>query len=194
MTLTGDGLAGVIQSLTLNAAAAASIPLVVSRAAARRLRAACAAASRPSSESSDHVLVDLVQRALGRARRHAARGAPTSTATSRHRSTSTARCARTSRATTSPPRTSPASARGCPCSRSSAAPTRRTRSATSPGSLRRCRRARVVVVPGQGHGVGQYGCLPDLVARFVERGEAPRRSTSAAREGSRRRRSSCARR
>jgi pimeloyl-ACP methyl ester carboxylesterase len=32
--------------------------------------------------------------------------------------------------------------------------------------------ARVVVAPGQGHGVGQIGCLPDLVARFVARGSA----------------------
>jgi pimeloyl-ACP methyl ester carboxylesterase len=32
--------------------------------------------------------------------------------------------------------------------------------------------ARIVVAPGQGHGVGQYGCLPDLVARFVARGSA----------------------
>jgi pimeloyl-ACP methyl ester carboxylesterase len=33
-------------------------------------------------------------------------------------------------------------------------------------------RARVVVLPEHGHGVGQYGCLPSLVARFVDRGSA----------------------
>jgi pimeloyl-ACP methyl ester carboxylesterase len=30
--------------------------------------------------------------------------------------------------------------------------------------------SRVVIAPGQGHGVGAYGCLGDLVSRFVERG------------------------
>ena len=33
-------------------------------------------------------------------------------------------------------------------------------------------KSRVVVVPGHGHGVGQYGCLPELVSRFVDRGGA----------------------
>ena len=29
-----------------------------------------------------------------------------------------------------------------------------------------------LVERGQGHAVGQYGCVPSLVARFVERGTA----------------------
>ena len=33
-------------------------------------------------------------------------------------------------------------------------------------------KARVVVVPEHGHGVGQYGCLPRLVALFVDRASA----------------------
>ena len=33
-------------------------------------------------------------------------------------------------------------------------------------------RARVVIVPEHGHGVGQYGCLPNLVALFVDRASA----------------------
>ena len=33
-------------------------------------------------------------------------------------------------------------------------------------------KARVVVLPEHGHGVGQYGCLPSLVSLFVDRGSA----------------------
>ena len=33
-------------------------------------------------------------------------------------------------------------------------------------------KARVVVLPEHGHGVGQYGCLPNLVKLFVDRGSA----------------------
>jgi pimeloyl-ACP methyl ester carboxylesterase len=32
--------------------------------------------------------------------------------------------------------------------------------------------SRIVIEPGQGHAVGQYGCVPSLVTRFVERGTA----------------------
>ena len=69
LTLTGDDLAGVIQSMTRSAASAASIPLAVSRAA--RGDYATLARQIPSSGSDDSadVLVDLVQRALGRPRR-----------------------------------------------------------------------------------------------------------------------------
>jgi pimeloyl-ACP methyl ester carboxylesterase len=42
--------------------------------------------------------------------------------------------------------------------------------------------SRVVVARGQGHAVGQYGCLPRLVARFVERGSAASLDTRCARE------------
>ncbi len=42
--------------------------------------------------------------------------------------------------------------------------------------------ARIVVAPGMGHGVGQYGCLPDLVARLVAVGSAKKLDTSCARK------------
>jgi pimeloyl-ACP methyl ester carboxylesterase len=41
--------------------------------------------------------------------------------------------------------------------------------------------SRMVVEPGQGHAVGQYGCVPLLVTRFVERGSASGLDTSCAR-------------
>jgi len=37
-----------------------------------------------------------------------------------------------------------------------------------------------VIVPGQGHGVGQYGCLGELVGRFVDRGTAKGLDTGCA--------------
>ena len=42
--------------------------------------------------------------------------------------------------------------------------------------------ARIVVAPGMGHGVGQYGCLPHLVARLVALGSAKKLDTSCARK------------
>jgi len=34
--------------------------------------------------------------------------------------------------------------------------------------------SRAIVVPGLGHAIGQYGCLPNLVAQFIERASAKR--------------------
>ena len=45
---------------------------------------------------------------------------------------------------------------------------------------------RIVVVPGQGHTVGHLGCMPSVIAAFVEAGKADGLDTSCiAREGSR---------
>jgi pimeloyl-ACP methyl ester carboxylesterase len=41
--------------------------------------------------------------------------------------------------------------------------------------------SRVVVVPGQGHTVGHLGCMPALIARFLERGSAAGLDVSCAR-------------
>ena len=43
-------------------------------------------------------------------------------------------------------------------------------------------KARIVVAPGMGHGVGQYGCLPHLVARLVALGSAKKLDVSCARK------------
>ena len=84
---------------------------------------------------------------------------------------SSRRRVRTCRITPSRHRTSRASARRCRCSRSSAAPTRRIRPEHRRAGTA-MPKARVVVLPEHGHGVGQYGCLPSLVALFVDRGSA----------------------
>ena len=69
-----------------------------------------------------------------------------------------------------------------PSSRSSAAPTLRTRSANLRGLRQAMPKSRIVVVPNQGHAIGQYGCLPELIARFIERGSAASLDVSCARK------------
>ena len=49
------------------------------------------------------------------------------------------------------------------------------------GLRRGMKNARIVVVPGMGHTVGQYGCLGALVSQFVERGGAKALDTSCVR-------------
>jgi len=41
--------------------------------------------------------------------------------------------------------------------------------------------SRTIVVPNQGHWVARYGCLADLVGRFVERGTAAKLDPSCVR-------------
>ena len=50
------------------------------------------------------------------------------------------------------------------------------------GLRRGMKNARIVVVPGMGHTVGQYGCLGAVVARFVDRGGAKGIDTACAGE------------
>jgi pimeloyl-ACP methyl ester carboxylesterase len=53
------------------------------------------------------------------------------------------------------------------------------------GNLPRLRRSfpnsRVITAPAQGHAVGQYGCIGELVGRFVDRGTAKGLDTSCLR-------------
>src|SRR5262249_3586634 len=67
-SITGDRLAGVIQSLSLSVEGAALVPYVVTHAAERRPRAPRPARRWRRDHAIDHVLVDLVQRAVGRPR------------------------------------------------------------------------------------------------------------------------------
>ena len=50
-----------------------------------------------------------------------------------------------------------------------------------PGLATALPRSRVVIAPAQGHAVGQYGCLGALVGRFVSRGSAQHLDTRCAR-------------
>ncbi len=136
-----------------------------------RLRTARAVCRRRRADAVDHVLVDLVQRALGRAR------CSRSVGTYLDGSATAALANSRSVCTYFPKHEEPASN----VKRvSSKTPLLALVGGADPqdpiGNLEGLRDAmpnsRVVVVPSQGHGVGQYGCLPDVVARFVDRASA----------------------
>ena len=135
--LSGDGLASVVQSMTLSAHSAASIPLAVSRAAAgdyRTLTRFVGAGGSPRSVMYWTIMcsepwVGLDARGPG---------ARTSTARRQRRSSRSRPCAPSSRGRRSGPPTGDGRRRRLRCSRSSVAPIPRTRSRTWRGSPPRC--------------------------------------------------------
>ena len=168
-TLTGDGLAGVIQSMTLTAAGAASIPLVVSRAAAGKyapLSRHIAAGGPPLAIMYWSIWCN--ERWVGLD----ARG-PWGT----YLDGSTAGALEFYRSVCAyfPKFVEPAS--NLQRVRSQV-PLLALVGGADPqdpvgnlaGLAAAMPKSRIVVVPAHGHGVGQYGCLPNLVARFVDRG------------------------
>jgi len=171
VTLTGDGLAGVIQSMTLSASSAASIPLAVARAARRDY--APLARQIPSSGSDNPLMFWSIwcnERWVGLD----ARGpwgsyldGYAATQLERYRST----CAYV------PDHAEPASnlARvrsSVPVLALVGGADPQDPAANVSGLGTAMPKARVVVLPEHGHGIGQYGCLPNLVSLFVERGSA----------------------
>ncbi len=171
VTLTGDELAGVIQFMTMNAASAASIPFVVSQAA--RGDHAPLVRQLPSAGADNPLMYWSIwcnERWVGLD----ARGpwgtyldGYVATQLERYRSV----CAYV------PDHAEPASnlARvraSVPALALVGGADPQDPAANVAGLGAAMPKARVVVLPGHGHGVGQYGCLPSLVARFVERGSA----------------------
>ena len=170
VTLSGNDLAGVIQLMTLNASSAASIPLVVTRAA--RGEYAPLAQQLPTEGDNPIMFWSIWcnERWVGLD----ARGpwgtyldGYTASQLDRYRSL----------CTYVPDHPEPASnlARvrsnvpvlalvGGADPQDPAANVARLAAAMP--------KARVVVLPEHGHGVGQYGCLPNLVKLFVDRGSA----------------------
>ncbi len=179
VTLDGDDLAGVIQSMTLNATSAASIPLVVSRAAAgdhaSLARQIPGASESPvmfwsiwcnerwvgldTDEPSGTYLDGYVARGLERYR-SVCTYVPTFEEPASNLSRARSRVPVLALVGGADPQDPVGNVAGI--------------AAAMPN-------ARVVVVPGQGHGVGEYGCLPDLVARFVDRGGAAKLDVRCAR-------------
>lgn len=171
LTLSGDDLAGVIQLMTQNAATTASIPLVVSRAAAGRY--APLAAQIPTSGSESPVMYWSIwcnERWVGLD----ATG-PWGTYLDGYVAAQLARyrfvCGYV------PDHAEPASnlARvrsNVPALALVGGADPQDPAGNIAGLGTAMPKARVVVVPAHGHSVGQYGCLPRLVALFVERGSA----------------------
>ena len=171
LTLTGDDLAGVIQFMTREAGAAASIPLAVSRAA--RGDYATLARQIPSSGSETPLMYWSIwcnERWVGLD----ARG-PWGTyldgyVASRlesYRST----CAYVP--AHAEPESNVARVRSnVPALALVGGADPQDPAGNIAGLGTAMPKARVVVLPEHGHGVGQYGCLPNLVAAFVDRGSA----------------------
>ena len=170
VTLSGNDLAGVVQLMTLNASSAASIPLAVSRAA--RGDYAPLAQQLPSGGDNPLMFWSIWcnERWVGLD----ARGpwgtyldGYTASQLERYRSV----CAYL------PDHAEPASNLGRVRSR---VPVLALVGGADPqdpatniaGLAAAMPKARVVVLPEHGHGVGQYGCLPHLVKLFVDRGSA----------------------
>jgi pimeloyl-ACP methyl ester carboxylesterase len=171
LTLTGDELAGVIQFMTLSAASAASIPLAVSRAA--RGDYAPLARQIPSSGAESPLMFWSIwcnERWVGLD----ARGpwgtyldGYTTSQLERYRSI----CAYV------PDHADPASnlarvSSSVPVLALVGGADPQDPAANIAGLGAAMPKARIVVLPEHGHGVGQYGCLPRLVALFVDRGSA----------------------
>jgi pimeloyl-ACP methyl ester carboxylesterase len=173
LTLTGDELAGVIQFMTLNAASAGSIPLVVSRAA--RGDSAPLAGQIPSSGADNPLMFWSIwcnERWVGLD----ARG-PWGTYLDGYAASQLERyrsaCAYV------PDHAEPASnlARvrsNVPVLALVGGADPQDPAANVAGLGAAMPQARVVVLPEHGHGVGGYGCLPNLVKLFVDRGSAAR--------------------
>ena len=170
VTLSGNDLAGVIQLMTLNASSAASIPLAVSRAA----RGDYAPLAQQIPSGGDNPLmfwsIWCNERWVGLD----ARGpwgtyldGYTASQLERYRSV----CAYV------PDHAEPASnlARvrsNVPVLALVGGADPQDPAANVAGLAAAMPKARVVVLPEHGHGVGQYGCLPNLVKLFVDRGSA----------------------
>jgi pimeloyl-ACP methyl ester carboxylesterase len=171
LTLSGDDLAGVIQSMTLNAASAASIPLVVSRAT--RGDYAPLAGQIPSSGAENPLMYWSIwcnERWVG-----LDASGPWGTyldgyvasQLEQYRSA----CAYV------PDHAEPASNLARVRSNVSVLALVGGADPQDPagniaGLSAAMPKARVVVLPEHGHAVGQYGCLPRLVSLFVDRGSA----------------------
>ena len=169
--LSGNDLAGVIQLMTLSASSAASIPLAVSRAA--RGDYAPLARQLPSAAVDSPLMFWSVwcnERWVGLD----ARG-PWGTYLDGYAATQLERyrsvCADV------PDHAEPASnhARvrsGVPVLALVGGADPQDPAANIAGLGAAMPKARVVVLPEHGHGVGPYGCLPNLVSLFVDRGSA----------------------
>ena len=168
VTLTGDDLAGVIQSMTRDAAQAARIPLVVSRAAAGNLTPLAAQLPADSTAPVMYWSIWCNERWVG-LDSTGDRGTYLDGYVAGQIDFYNSVCAYF------PDHSEPASN----LSRvRSQVPVLALVGGADPqdpaGNLAGLKAAmpksRIVVVPGQGHAIGQLGCLPDLVARVVERG------------------------
>ena len=170
-TLTGDDLAGLVQYMTLNAASAASIPLVVTRAA----RGDYAPLSKqiPSSGAENPVMYWSIwcnERWVG-----LDASGPWQTYLDGYVATQLERyrsvCAYVPDYA-EPPSNYARVRSNVPVLALVGGADPQDPAGNIAGLGAAMPKARIVVVPEHGHGVGHYGCLPNLVALFVDRASA----------------------
>jgi pimeloyl-ACP methyl ester carboxylesterase len=171
LTLSGDELAGLVQFLTLNAASAASIPLVVSRAA--RGDYAPLVGQVPSSASE----LPLMYWSIWCNERWVGLDATGPWGTYLDGYVASQLEDYRSVCAYVPDHAEPASNLArvrstVPVLALVGGADPQDPAANIAGLGTAMPKARVVVLPEHGHGVGQYGCLPSLVALFVDRGSA----------------------
>jgi pimeloyl-ACP methyl ester carboxylesterase len=172
VTLGGDGLAGVIHSLTLNAASAATIPLVVSRAARGDYERLARSLATETETPVMYWSIWCNERWVG-----LDAAGPWGTYLDGYVAGQVA----FSRSVCAfvPDHEEPASNQARVRSQ---VPVLALVGGADPqdpigniaGLSAAMPKSRTIVVPAHGHGVGHFGCLPDLVARFIERGGAAR--------------------
>ena len=171
LTLTGDDLAGLIQYMTLTAASAASIPLVVSKAA--RGEYAPLTGQIPSSGADNPLMYWSIwcnERWVGLD----AKG-PWDTYLDGYVAAQLERYRSVCRYVphhAEPPSSQARVRSNVPVLALVGGADPQDPAGNIAGLGAALPKARVVVVREHGHGVGQYGCLPNLVALFIERASA----------------------
>jgi len=179
-TLSGDGLAGVIQSMTLNAESAASVPLVVARAAAGKH-----ASLAPFIQDED-MTRSIMYWSIWCNESWVGLDAAGPWGT--YLDGNAADALETYRMVCKyfPKHAEPASSKtrvrsNVPLLALVGGADPQDPIGNLAGLTSAMPNSRAVVVPGLGHAIGQYGCLPNLVGQFVERADAKRLDARCAR-------------
>lgn len=179
--LTGNDLAGVVQSMTRTAADAAEIPLVVSRAAARKY------APLAGHLSSSGPTLAIMYWSIWCNESWVGLDAAGPWGTYLDGNTEAALAEYRTVCSMFPRHDEPASSRtrvrsGVPLLALVGGADPQDPVANLRGLRQAMPKSRIVIVPNQGHAIGQYGCLPELTTRFIERGNAASLDVSCARK------------
>ena len=180
--LTGNDLAGVVQSMTRTAADAAEIPLVVSRAAARKYAPLAGHLS-----SSGGPTLAIMYWSIWCNESWVGLDAAGPWGTYLDGNTEAALTEYRTVCSMFPRHDEPASSRtrvrsGVPLLALVGGADPQDPVANLRGLRQAMPKSRIVIVPNQGHAIGQYGCLPELTTRFIERGNAASLDVSCARK------------
>ncbi|MGZ4389691.1 MAG: alpha/beta fold hydrolase [Gaiellaceae bacterium] len=188
VTLTGASVAGVLQSLTMSADGAAGIPFVVAQAVRgnyaplARVSASAGASAPPKTLLEPYSVFcsePWARRSIARVRADAAGTYLARTAVAWAQEQATLCDLLPKRAERPQDWARPHGTTPLLAVLGEADPQDPLRNIE--GIRQTMPNARIVVVPGQGHTVGHLGCMPAMIARFLERGSAAGLDVSCAR-------------